>query len=1460
MIDKIIEFSIRNRWLVLALAAALALGGFFALRDTPVDAIPDLSENQVIVFTEWPGHSPREIEDQVTYPLTLNLQGMSGVRVIRSASDFNFSMISVILEDSVDSHAARSQVAERLTHAATQLPSGVTPNLAPDAAATGQIFWYTVEGSNYDLGRLRAIQDWYVRPQLSSIPGVAEVASVGGYATEYQIDVDPIRLQGQGVALRDLVDAVARSNGAVGGQAWIQPNSEYLVRSVGWLGGGSSNEKTSNSKSVGVIRDLQQVLIPTSKGGHISLLDVATIHVGPQPRRGVLEKDGNEVTGGVVLMRQGENPLEVTARIKEKIREIQSGLPSGVRIASFYDRTPLIEGAVNTVTRTLIEAIITATICVLLILLHFRTSFIIAITLPLAVLTSFGIMWIMRRLGAADIQTNIMSLAGIAISIGVLVDSSIVMAENAMHSLKKQFGEQRVQGNVCETVLASCKTVGRPIFFSVVIMLLSFLPVFALGGMEGKMFRPLAFTKSFALLAVAILAVTLVPALCTIFIRGRLRNEQDSWLLRSVVEVYRPVLNYFLDHPAGLVWIMGVTLVIGLAPLGVRWIFLGCLLAALVGCAWMTRHWATRLTAIVTLVIIARIADANMHPLQHEFITPLNERMVMDMPLSWPRASVLQSADDLKARDMIFCRFPEVDMVVGKAGRADTPTDPAPMDMIETMVNFRPTELWPKRKLHQKDAELQAASVLEAIKRAELITFPEDRESRTKEISSDVVQASLFRFDALMREYCYQHNQEFQRELAPQLVRFAVEQLIDAGNARGAFTRPLTDGDVTLLCSPIPQDIAKNLALGPSIEDVTLLIQQTAEKLNRLQLMKPGVDLLADQSSLFDRAAKSVSSFLSSHPANGYSRIQERVTDWYISEWRRHVSQVNSELPDRAAATFTRVVLDELLHRIKLTDPQLAEAWNERERIARGETTGAHHHHANSSFSQSTSGRRNEMDMPSLQLEPIPALDKLLNDESQRFARGLLLWRISWSDLTSFGGELDRVMQMPGWTNVWTMPIQNRVDMLATGVNTPVGIRVLGRDLNEVVQASEDIAAVVKDIPGAANVIAEPVRGKGYLEVHPDRAKAARLGVSVGDVNDLIEVALGGKVVTTTIEGRERYPVRVRYPSVWRESDDMIGGLLVPVLGQKSKSEIREQGFRSSLRSSAFSADKSSSIEPQRTQRSAEKSRDLELRAQDIERADSVPLSTVAEIRTLEGPAKIKSENGLLRNYVNLTVRGRDEADWVAEAKRVVAERVHLPPGVVLEWTGQFEHEVHMRKTLAIIFPIVAVLIFLILWWTYHDLADAGLMMLAVPGALAGGVIAQWLFDYKFSVTVWVGYIACFGMATATGIIMLVYLREAVAKAGGLGRMTLAQLRQAVMDGAVHRLRPKLLTEGTCILGLAPLLWATGPGAEVIRPMVIPVLGGILIADEVIDLFLPVLFFRLRRRRWERLQQLSVTT
>ncbi|HTU27196.1 MAG TPA: efflux RND transporter permease subunit, partial [Pirellulales bacterium] len=714
MIEKIIEHSIRNRFLVLVVTAALTVAGIFAMLNTPIDAIPDLSENQVIVFTDWMGRSPREIEDQITYPLSRKLQGLAGVRAVRSSSEFNFSMITIIFEDDIDFYFARQRVTEKLAQANTFLPAGVVPYLAPDATALGQIFWYTVEPSaenKIDPERLWALNKFYIAPQLNAAAGVADVAIVGGLPLEYQIDVRPEALRAYGITLGDLYAAVAKSNMPAGGGVIQKNNAEYIVRGVGWLKGKE---------------DIEDTVIKEVSGTPIYLKTVANVSLGTQFRRSVYEKNGNEVTGGAVLMRHGENPLAVTRRIKDRIGELQAGLPAGVHIVPAYDRTRLITGAIHTLTGVMEHEMIIASMAILLILVHVRSVFVICITLPLAVLFSFLLMWVLRQLGILDIQANIMSLAGITISIGILVDQAIVMTENATHHLKEHFGDRKVVGDTRELVIEPCRTVGRPIFFSVLIMLLSFVPVFMLSGREGKLFHPLAFTKSFAMIGVALISITVVPALIPTFIRGRLRSEEENPIVRSFIHIYKPLLTWALPRRNLVMWAFAVLLVmaagmfplqaiVGLGASEIAWkgafltvfaLVTGLTVICTRGLKWQALSLASLIWIGLWAYRFSKIGVA--------FMPALDEGTTLDMPITVPRASVTQSADDLKARDALLRGFPEVESVVGKAGRADTPTDPAPLDMVETFVNFRPKDLWPKRVLKFADAERLAGEVLQA--------------------------------------------------------------------------------------------------------------------------------------------------------------------------------------------------------------------------------------------------------------------------------------------------------------------------------------------------------------------------------------------------------------------------------------------------------------------------------------------------------------------------------------------------------------------------------------------------------------------------------------------------------------------------------------------------------------------------------------------------------------------------
>lgn len=1310
MIEKLIDYSCRNRFLVIVAWAAISIAGVWVMRRTPVDAIPDLSENQVIVFTDWMGRSPKEIEDQITFPLSVNLQGLAGVKSVRSSSEFNFSMINIIFDDSVEFYFARNRVLERLALANTFLPAGVVPYMAPDATALGQVFWYSVEGENTDAGTLRAIQDWYVRYQLNSVPGVAQVASVGGFPREYQVDVAPEKLRAYGVTLGELFAALQKSNAAFGGRVIHKANAEYIVRGVGWIRN---------------LDDIRKTAVAVRDGVPVRIGDLATVQIGSEFRRSVLEKDGREITGGVVMMRYGENPLEVTQRVKEKIRELHKGLPEGVRIVPFYDRTRLIEGAVESVTRVLEHEIIIATLAILLILAHVRSAIVVVITLPLAILFSF---LLMRLFG---ITSNIMSLSGIAISIGILVDQSIVMVENATHRLTAQFGGERITGDTTETVAAACRQVGRPIFFSVLIMIISFLPVFALTGQEGKLFHPLAFTKTFALLGTALMAVTLVPALIPLLIRGRLAREEKNWIVRSVAEMYKPVLQFLMHRPKTVVWLFVILLAGGF---------------------YFARN------------------------LGREFMPPLDEGSILDMPISVPRMSVTQVADDIKARDAMIRQFPEVDTVVGKAGRADTPTDPAPLDMIETMIRLRPREHWLKRKIRSGDARKEAERALEQLGREGRVKAFKDSAARELFLA-EVSVGALEEFDRNMRGEILRRQSRFDETLADESAGWLLDRLAAHVTARGGWADPPRSGELGELRAKLSAKYRGHFLQPPEMPDADALIHEALGEL------APRIDPamtnpLAPVPSAWDGWIGPVNEILGRREADFAQAALAGLLDFRFKKTREWVKETNHDLFDTAMLHF-----EEALNSRIESDARSQGAWIE---------------------GPATAGDGKES----------------VGSPGDR----IFLWPTSKAELVR---EMDGVVRQLGWANIWTQPIINRVDMLATGVRTQIGVKVFGRSLEQIQQVSNELTRVLKQIPGAVDVVADQSIGKGYVEIEIDRDRAARYGVAVGDVQEIVEVALGGKPITMTVEGRERFPVRLRYARDFREDEEAIARIVVAG-GMNGPSG-------GALTGSPGMAD-AGGVSP------AEGA------------LAQVLLGDVAAVRLVEGPVMIKSENGMLRSYVQLNVRDRDIVGFVEEARQKVATGVKLPEGSFLEWTGQFEHQVRARNTLRIVFPAVLLLIFMILYLTYHDLMHALLMMMAVPGALAGGVMFQSLFGYNFSVAVWVGFIACFGMATETGIIMLVYLRDAIAERGGLkGIASLEELEQGVVAGAVHRLRPKLLTEGVAIVGLAPMLWARGVGAEVMAPMAAPVLGGLLIADEVIDIFLPVLFYHLEARRWRRL-------
>ena len=1232
MIENIIEYSIRNRFIIIILVAVASMYGVYTMFNMPIDAIPDLSENQVIVFADWMGRSSKEIEDQLTYPLSVNLQGLAGVKAVRSSSEFNFSMIDIIFEDNIDFYFARQRVLERLSIASTFLPEGVVPYLAPDATALGQIFWYTVEGDGYDLSELRTLQDFYVKYQLNSIPGVAQVATAGGAPREYHVDINPDKLRTYNVTLSDVYSAIARSNLAVGGRVVHKGNAEYVIRGVGLISS---------------LRDIENTVITQRGGVPIYVKNVAVAQLGTDFRRSILEKNNKEAVGGVVMMRYGGNPLSVTKAIHEKIKDLEKGLPPGVRIVPFYDRTELITGAIETLKGTLLEEIIVAGLIVLLILGHFGSAFIICLTLPISVLLAFILM---QYFGVAS---NIMSLSGIAISIGILVDQAIVMVENATHALHLKFPDGHIKGDTTEMLIEPCKMVGRPIFFAVLIMVISFLPVFALSGMEGKMFHPLAFTKTFALIAVSLLSITLVPALIPMLIRGRIYREEESWIVRSFINIYKPILTWLIDRPKLVIWLFVIILAFGF-------------------------HISQKLG--------------------REFMPSLDEGSILEMPTTVPRISAAQVIDDLKMRDAVIRRFPEVGIVVGKAGRADTPTDPAPLDMIETVINLRDQRMWPKRKLEYADALLGSKMLLDTL---EVNGFIKLNAQTKSDLINDVAMTAIGNFDNYMRELSLQRINDFENTTIETLVR------------EEKTKKFLTDLDY----------------------------------------------------ELFDRGSRA-----------------------YIQYAMREINEQN----DRKKIFEKSITTDEI--------------------------------------------------------------ELVKKSTLQTFSDKIFLWKKTKSDIVK---ELDSTLQMPGWGNIWTQPIINRIDMLATGVRTMIGVKVFGTDLKKIQSVSDKIADVLRTVKGAVDVFPDQSVGKPYLEISVNREKAARYGISVEDVQNVIEIGMGGKVATTTLEGRMRFPVRVRYGRDFREDEEKVRKILVSGSSSMPSSTAMGGSSGGGMGGGGSKAKKGGMAAGQTATKAP---------AENSETADSsgvystvqVPLEEVADIQVTEGPSMIKSENGMLRSYVQLNVRDRDIVGFVEEARNLISAEVVLPAGMYIEWSGQFEHQVRARKTLQIIFPIVIFLIFIILYMVYSDFAHALLMMLAVPGAIAGGVMFQYFFGYNFSVAVWVGYIACFGMATETGIIMLVYLRDAIHTRGGLEKIeSLEELKKAVIEGAVHRLRPKLLTEGTAIIGLAPMLWAKGTGAEIMRPMAAPVMGGLLMSDEVIDIFLPVLFYHVEKYRWEKIHSVK---
>ncbi len=1063
MLERLIEWSAENRLLVGLVTALVAVLGAVAAVTTPVDALPDLSDVQVIVRTEYPGQGPQTVEEQVTYPLTTTMLSVPGAATVRGYSMFGTSFVYVIFEDGTDLYWARSRVLESLSQIRGRLPTGAEPELGPDATGVGWVYEYSLRdttGTN-DLAQLRAVQDFYLRPELQSVKGVAEVAAVGGFEREYQVVVDPQRLAAYGVPIGDVAGAIRRSNRDVGGRLLEMSGREFVVRGTGYLRG---------------LDDVRGVVVKAQNGTAVTVGQVADVRFGPALRRGIADGDGQgEVVGGIVVMRQGGNALETIRAVKARLGELQAGLPAGVEVVPEYDRSGLIERAVETLTSKIWEELLVVALVVLVFLLHVRSAFVAVVSVPIGILVALGVM---RLLG---INANIMSLGGIAIAIGVMVDASLVMVENAHKHIERAREAKRggvsgdgpppelTESERLHAVIEAAKEVGPSLFFSLLIVTVSFLPVFTLEGSEGRLFRPLALTKTFAMAASAILAVTLVPALMAVFVRGRIRAERDNPIASFFIRVYRPVIRGTLRHPR-TVLVVGFSLLL-LTVLPVQRLVLGR-----------------------TIVPFPQIGS--------EFMPPLWEGDVLYMPTMLPGVSAQQAKEVLQRSDRILASFPEVARVFGKVGRADTATDPAPLSMIETTVTLKPE-----------------------------------------------------------------------------------------------------------------------------------------------------------------------------------------------SEWR---------------AGLTREAL-----------------------VA----------------------------------------------------------------------EMDAALQFPGVTNAWTMPIKTRIDMLATGIKTPVGIKIGGPDLAVLDRLGREVEAAVADLPGTRSAYAERVMGGSFLDVEVDRAAAARYGLTSGDVQDVLAVAVGGMAVTTTVEGLERYGVTVRYPQGLRSDLPALRRVLVPVPG-----------------------------------------------------GATVPLGQLAAFRFASGPPMIKSENARPNAWVYVDLNdGADVGTYVQDARAAVEARVTLPPGYSLRWSGQYEFLERANRRLAVLVPIALAFIFLLLFLHFRSATEALLLMIPLPFALVGAVWLMLALGYNFSIAVGVGLIAVAGLAAETGVVMHVYLDEAVKRYQRTGRLTsVPRLKAALEEGAVDRVRPKLMTVFTTIIGLVPVMVGTGTGSEVMQRIATPMVGGLITSTVHTLVMIPALYAVVQGRRLRR--------
>jgi Cu(I)/Ag(I) efflux system membrane protein CusA/SilA len=1027
MIARIIGWSARNTLLVLIATFMAVAGGIYALKHLPLDAIPDLSDTQVIVYTTYPGQAPQVVEDQVTYPLASAMLTVPKSKVVRGFSFFGVSFVYIIFEDGTDIYWARSRVLEYLNTATSRLPAGIAPTLGPDATSAGWVYQYAAVSKDLNLAQTRSLQDWTLRYGLAKAEGVAEVASVGGFVKQYNVIVDPQKLRDLGIPLDKIREAIRASNTDVGGRTLELSEFEYVVRGKGYLRG---------------LDDIGKIVLKAEKGTPVLLHDVARVELGPDERRGITELNGEgEVASGIALQRFGLNALDVIANVKKRIAELAASLPKGTDIVPVYDRSNLIYAAIGTLKETLIEeSAIVALVCVVF-LLHIRSALVAILMLPVGILMAFAAM---RWLG---LGANIMSLGGIAIAIGAMIDGAIVMIENAHKHLERDTGRPRA-----EILIEAAKEVGPALFFSLLIITVSFMPIFTLESQEGRMFGPLAYTKTFSMAAAAILSITLVPVLMLLFVRGHIVPERKNPINRALIWIYRPMIEAVLRA-------RGLTILAALFVLGVS--------------VWPTSR------------------------LGSEFMPALNEGTLLYMPTTLPGISITKAAELLQVQDRIIKSFPEVASVYGKAGRAETSTDPAPTEMFETIINLKPKEEW----------------------------------------------------------------------------------------------RP-----------------------GVTIESLT--------------------------------------------------------------------------------------------------------------------------------------------------------------------------------------AEMDRALQFPGVSNSWTMPIKARIDMLATGIRTPIGIKVLGKDLGEMGRAAKEIEAVVRKVPGTTSAYAERVIGGYYLDIVPDRNALARYGLLVGNLQDTIAMALGGEAVTTTVEGRERYTVNVRYPRDFRDNPEAIARDVLVSLPAGG---------------------------------------------------GAVPLGEIAKVEQTRGPNTIRTENGQLAVYIFVDMQGRDIGGYVADAQKAVADGVTLPGGTYLQWSGQFEYMQRAIAKLKLIVPLTLAIIFLLLYLNFGTLSETLIVMLSLPFAAVGGLWLMWALGFNMSVAVAAGFIALAGVAAETGVVMLIYLDHAVREVKAACHaqerpFTKADLHCAIMLGAVERVRPKMMTVTAIMAGLLPILWSTGTGSEVMQRIAVPMIGGMVSSTVLTLIVIPAVY------------------